>query len=56
MAGVWLTELLQKAHKAWHGIKLNQPNWGPHSQSFAFQAEMQPLDQMFHFIVNGYSE
>ena len=23
-----LTELLRKPRKAWHGVKLNQPDWG----------------------------
>jgi isoamylase len=51
-----LTEFLKRANKQWHGVKVNQPDWGTHSRSFAFQAEMQPLGRMFHLIVNGYEE
>jgi isoamylase len=53
---VSLTEFLKRANKQWHGVKINQPDWGHHSRSFAFQAEMQPLARMFHLIVNGYEE
>lgn len=53
---VSLTEFLKQANKQWHGVKVNQPDWGQHSRSFAFQAEMQPLGRMFHLIVNGYEE
>ena len=51
-----LTEFIQRASKAWHGVKLNQPDWSEHSQSFAFQAELRPHNLMFHLLVNGYSE
>ena len=33
---VSLTELIQRANKAWHGVKLDQPDWGDHSHSIAF--------------------
>ena len=35
-----LTELIAKANKAWHGVKLNQPDWGEGSRSIAFGAEL----------------
>lgn len=53
---VSLTQLLQAAEKAWHGVKLNQPDWSPHSHSFALQAALRPIGRMFHLIANGYSE
>ena len=37
---VSLTEMIAKANKAWHGVKLNQPDWGEGSHSIAFGAEL----------------
>ena len=37
---VSLTELIRQASKAWHGVKLDQPDWGDHSHSLAFAAEL----------------
>ena len=34
-----LNRLIQEANKAWHGVKLNQPDWSDHSRSVAFAAE-----------------
>src|SRR5215217_8132384 len=30
---ITLTQLIQQASKAWHGVKLHQPDWSPHSHS-----------------------
>ena len=32
---VSLAELIDRANKAWHGVKLHQPDWGDHSHSLA---------------------
>ena len=37
---VSLNELLGEANKAWHGVKLDQPDWSACSHSLAFSAEM----------------
>ena len=37
---VSLNQLLREANKAWHGVKLNQPDWGDDSHSMAFSAEL----------------
>lgn len=51
-----LTEVVARANKAWHGIKLNQPDWSTGSRSIAFGAEM-PKDKLcFHLVLNGYWE
>src|SRR6516165_9592096 len=34
-----LNELLRKANRVWHGVKLGQPDWGYSSHSLAFTAE-----------------
>ena len=35
-----LNRLIQEANKAWHGVRLNQPDWSDHSRSVAFTAEL----------------
>ncbi|HET6574814.1 MAG TPA: glycogen debranching protein GlgX [Fimbriiglobus sp.] len=53
---VSLTEMIAKANKAWHGVKLNQPDWGEGSHSIAFDAELQNEKLAFHLILNAYWE
>jgi isoamylase len=48
-----LDELLREASKAWHGVRLGQPDWGEHSHSLAFEG----LDGLrVYLILNAYSE
>src|SRR5208283_4674585 len=35
-----LNQLLRGASKAWHGVKLRQPDWSEQSRSLAFSAEL----------------
>ncbi len=51
-----LTELIAGATKAWHGVKLGQPDWGEHSHSIAFAARVANEQLLFHLILNGYWE
>jgi glycogen operon protein len=37
---ITLTQLLQKSEHSWHGVKLNQPDWGSASHSLAFHSEL----------------
>ena len=37
---VSLNQLLRDAKHAWHGVKLDQPDWSPDSHSLAFGAEL----------------
>jgi glycogen operon protein len=53
---VSLNALLAQANKAWHGVKLHQPDWGDDSHSVAFTAEMKSEGVLFHFILNAYWE
>jgi glycogen operon protein len=53
---VSLSEMIARAKKSWHGVKLNQPDWSDHSHSIAFTAELQKEGLEFHIIVNGYWE
>jgi glycogen operon protein len=51
-----LIELLIDANESWHGVKLNEPDWGDDSFSLALHAEL-PHDGMFiHLILNAYWE
>jgi len=51
-----LTEMIARANKAWHGVKLNQPDWGESSRSIAIGAELRKEKLLFHLILNGYHE
>ncbi|XZE33374.1 hypothetical protein SH501x_004156 [Pirellulaceae bacterium SH501] len=51
-----LTQLIQNSTKSWHGVRLNQPDWGRDSHSIAFSAELREEGILFHLILNGYWE
>ena len=51
-----LTEMIAKAKKAWHGVKLDQPDWGGGSHSIAFSTELKKEKLAFHLILNCYWE
>jgi isoamylase len=53
---VSLAELIARAEKAWHGVRLNQPDWGDHSHSVAFCAVLRQQGLVIHFILNAYRE
>jgi len=51
-----LTELIKQANKAWHGVKLGQPDWSRHSHALAFSGELKHERILFHLIFNAYWE
>jgi glycogen operon protein len=51
-----LNQLLLRANKAWHGTKLNLPDWSNHSHSLALGAEVRTEKLFFHLILNAYQE
>ena len=53
---VSLNQLISEANKAWHGTKLGQPDWGDHSHSVAFTAEIKKEKMLLHIILNAYWE
>jgi isoamylase len=53
---VSLSQLLRDANKAWHGVKLNQPDWGENSRCVAFTAEIRKEKMLVHLILNAYWE
>jgi isoamylase len=51
-----LNELIAAATKAWHGTRLNQPDWRDDSHCLAFAVDL-PREQMrMHWILNAYWE
>jgi glycogen operon protein len=51
-----LNQLLRAARKAWHGVKLDQPDWSQQSHSLAFSAELPEEHLSFYIIFNAYWE
>src|SRR6266849_6856313 len=53
---VSLDQFLRQAHRAWHGVKLHEPDWGDFSHSLAFTAEIRRKRLVVHMILNAYGE
>lgn len=51
-----LNRLIAEANKAWHGVRLNQPDWSDHSHSVAFTVELRQEKILLHLILNAYWE
>ena len=51
-----LNQVLQDAVKAWHGVRVNQPDWSDHSHSLAISAVARGEGLLFHWILNAYWE
>jgi len=53
---VSLTRLIADADQAWHGVKLDQPDWGENSHSIAFSARLRSESITIYLAVNAYWE
>jgi glycogen operon protein len=51
-----LNELLTRARIEWHGVKLNQPDWGEHSHSLAFTFTSVRARYLIHGMLNAFWE
>jgi len=51
-----LGQTLREAKYAWHGVKLNQPDWSPFSHSIALSGELRGEGVMVYVILNAYWE
>src|SRR5215475_3514185 len=51
-----LNQMIREANKAWHGVKLNQPDWRDVSHSLSFSVELKREKMIMHFILNAYWE
>jgi len=54
--GETLNQLLREANIAWHGVKLEQPDWSNYSHSLALSLEIQRERLLVHLILNAYWE
>lgn len=46
--------MIGRASKAWHGVRLHQPDWGEHSHSLALFTELQEAGVFVYMILNAY--
>jgi glycogen operon protein len=53
---VSLNQLIRDAKKAWHGVKVGQPDWANYSHSLALEFEVRQQGLHGYFILNGYWE
>ena len=53
---VSLRQLLRDVKHAWHGVKLNQPDWSPFSHSIVIGGELKSERVLVHIIFNAYWE
>jgi glycogen operon protein len=51
-----LAQLLTVGMKAWHGVKLNQPDWNTFSHSIALSVQIPSENLYVYFIFNAYWE
>jgi glycogen operon protein len=51
-----LNQLIRRASKTWHGVKLGRPDWSHDSHSLAFEARGGPQGLHIYTILNAYWE
>ena len=51
---VSVNDLLRDAKKAWHGVKLHEPDWGGNSHTLAVSGEISSQGLGFYLLLNGY--
>ncbi len=51
-----ITEMLREATLTWHGVKLNQPDWGDDSHCIALGGELRHAGLNFYLILNCFWE
>ncbi|HYW39564.1 MAG TPA: glycogen debranching protein GlgX [Terriglobales bacterium] len=53
---VSLSQVPREVKHAWHGVKLNQPDWSPGSHSLAVSVDLKNEGLLMHVILNSYWE
>jgi glycogen operon protein len=48
--------MIRAANKAWHGVRLHQPDWGHSSHSLALTLELKAERRLGYFLFNAYRE
>ena len=51
-----LNQLLRRGTVTWHGVRLDQPDWGSHSHTLAATVRSPGGRQLSHFVLNAWSE
>lgn len=51
-----LNQVIQQAKKAWHGVRLNQPDWSDQSHCLALALELRRERLLLHLMLNAYWE
>ena len=51
-----LSQLISKAKKSWHGVRLDQPDWSAQSHSIAFSIELRGEGLLVYFAFNAHWE
>ena len=51
-----LSQVLREQKHAWHGVRLNQPDWSPFSHSIVIGGELKSERVLAHIIFNAYWE
>jgi glycogen operon protein len=51
-----LAQMILAANKAWHGVRLHEPDWGLSSHSLALTLELREERRLAHFLFNAYWE
>jgi isoamylase len=54
--GLTLNELLRRGQIRWHGVRLDQPDWGHHSRSLACTLRSIKGRFLIHLMINAYWE
>ena len=52
--GLTLSQFLHRSKITWHGVRLQQPDWGEDSHTLAFTVWSMSGRRMFHFMANSY--
>jgi isoamylase len=53
---VSLAEMIERSHKAWHGTRLYEPDWGDASRTLVLESHIKSQGIRFFFILNAYWE
>jgi glycogen operon protein len=51
-----LSEIIDKSHIKWHGLKLGEPDWGDNSHSLALTLRSAAMHELLHVMFNSYWE
>src|SRR5215470_3115239 len=51
-----LSQLISRAKKSWHGVRLDQPDWSAQSHSIALSVELRREGLLVYFAFNAYWE